>query len=106
MHKKPTTPIAVQVARWTALAAAVTTLGSIVDTLWKYQPWWLASKTPTPKMTLMLAQMPEPNENFWNSIPAPVWVLVVSLAVLSWAWRVETTHRRKLRLWKEANPNA
>ena len=104
MPKKEKTPVTVQVARWTALAAGITTLGSIIDAVWTYQPWWFA-KTPAPKMTLMLAQMPDSNQTLWNNIPAPVWILIVSIGVLSWAWKVETRHRKRLKLLMEAKPN-
>ena len=39
------TPIAVRVARWSALAAAITALGSVGDTMWTERPWW---KDPVP----------------------------------------------------------
>jgi hypothetical protein len=39
------TPISVRVARWAALAAAITAFGSIVTTVWSDRPWWVE---PTP----------------------------------------------------------
>lgn len=37
-------PTPVRVARWAALAAATTALGSFVNTMWTSTPWWVARK--------------------------------------------------------------
>jgi hypothetical protein len=40
MPKKPTTPTAVRVARWSALAAAAAAASSFLNTMWTSAPWW------------------------------------------------------------------
>lgn len=46
---KSKTPTAVRVARWTAIAAAVTALGSTINTMWEKKPWFLGGdETPAP----------------------------------------------------------
>ena len=44
---KSTTPVSVKVARWSALAAALTVVGSIFNTMWTDRPWW-AQPEPAP----------------------------------------------------------
>lgn len=43
---KRQTPTAVRVARWTAIAAGVTALGSTVNTMWEKKPWFLGGDEP------------------------------------------------------------
>jgi hypothetical protein len=42
-------PVSVQIARWAALGAIVTALGSLANTMWSDRPWWVQ---PAPMVQL------------------------------------------------------
>lgn len=42
------TPVGISIAKWTAVAAGITALGSVFQTVWTERPWWLAKDEPAP----------------------------------------------------------
>lgn len=52
MSKKNETPVAVRVARWTALAAAITALGTIGNTFVDKRPWFLGGEDTKPAIVV------------------------------------------------------
>lgn len=58
-------PTSVRVARWAAIAALITALGSVFDTVWTNKPWW-ADQPSTPAS---VAAEPWPSPT-----PTPVYV--------------------------------
>jgi hypothetical protein len=120
---KSSTPVAVRVARWTALAAAITALGSIGNTMWTERPWWkdppaataTAEYVPAPKMyrapssvsmddgtlksekpIIAMSMAPAP-ETIWDKlkgIPMTTW-LIIGSAIVGGAYAlIEYLHSR------------
>jgi hypothetical protein len=52
-----TAPTSVRVARWAAVAAAITALGSVFDTMWSQKPWW-ADEQPAPIVQVVSKYQP------------------------------------------------
>ena len=46
-HMAKSTPTPVRVARWSALVAAVTAVGSFLNTMWTTAPWWVQQAKDT-----------------------------------------------------------
>ena len=121
------TPTSVRVARWSALAAAITALGSIVNTMWTERPWWkeppiapivhtaiqpkseASGYHTTAPMTFAntamikreVASVPtEVKLSLWdriNSISVSTWLIVASSGVGFVSAAVEYFHRRNAK---------
>lgn len=54
------TPIAISVAKWTAIAAGVTAFGSMFQTMWTDRPWWMEAESakPVPMLREMAVRKP------------------------------------------------
>lgn len=85
---KHTTPISVRVARWTAIAAAITAFGSVFNTMWSERPWWretdtrAMSSTVTNNEIVMSPMFPE-NEPFYKNVEWSKWILIGSVTILA-----------------------
>ena len=108
------TPVAVTVARWSALAAGVTALGSILNTMWTEAPWWVqradAAKV-SPEIKMMAADevmpmmaMSAPAPSFYDvamakisTSPIAVTLVAVSALVIVGSLVMEYHHRKHHR---------
>ena len=98
------TPTPVRVARWSALAAAITALGSIINTVWTSEPWWVkrhdaihqVAGTKSLELTMSAAPDPSPYEYFIQYIhtnPISSSLIAVSAIVMMWYTYMEYRHR-------------
>lgn len=59
MSRNKTVPVSIRVARWAAVAAVITAVGSVFDTMWSTRPWWVDSQ-PTPMVSVESAPVEKP----------------------------------------------
>lgn len=109
---KPT-PTPVRVARWSALVAAVTAVGSFLNTMWTTAPWWVQQSKATAEVAMsaksvsesveepvVMAMAPELGiidtviQHIRNN-PMSMTLIGVCGLVLTWSIVAEYLHRRK-----------
>jgi hypothetical protein len=60
-------PTSVRVARWAAIAAAITACGSLFNTMWSSRPWWAGETAPKVE-----AHAPAPVRHVSTTVEEPI----------------------------------
>lgn len=102
IYMAKTIPVPVLVARWSALAAGTTALGSVINTLWTSEPWWVkteAERAVNVKTMALTASAPSLDlyQKAWQFVhhyPIASALIIICGFVLVWSLMTEYHHHK------------